>query len=319
MIRILIALDGSSAAETAISHAVAIARTFSAQLELLRVIGGPSADAAAPLDYMDWQLRKKEAQIYLKRIAESLKRKHLTVTWELREGDAAKEIVNRVAETEADLLVMTRFGCGNAQRFYCGGTVHKVLSASLASVLLIDPMDRFDEKRGYERILVAVDGTQHSEWATGFAAMVAKANRGTLHLLRVVEEPQLPSDVTMTAESGRYLSLLKRTTRTQANQYLQDLIKKIDPAVQTASSLLASRNVSATIKDVAADIGADLLVVAAHDAPLWRGGRSGLVCENLICQSRRPILVLHSQAADSSTDYYRSLFLDEAESLADAG
>lgn len=317
MIRILIALDGSRAAEAAISHAVAIARTFSSQIELLRVISGPPDGAAAPLDRVDWQLRRREAQIYLSRIAESLRKRKLKVSWELREGDAAMEIIQRVREIEADLLVVTRYGRGMAQQFISGGTVHKVMSASTASVLLVDPTDRFDETRGYERVLVPVDGTQRSEWATGFATMVAKANRGSLHLLRVIEVPQWPEGIEMTDESGRYLTHLERTSRTQANVYLRDLSARIDPVVDVTSSLQGSSNVAIAIEDAARDIGADLVVVAADGVPLWRGARSG-ICENLICRARRPILVLHTQAADSSTRHFRSVFLDEAESFADA-
>lgn len=318
MIRILIALDGSSAAETAIPHAVAIARTFSAQIELLTVLDGSPADTTASFDCLDWQLRKREAEIYLSRIAESLDGKNLSATWQLREGDAAREIVNHVAENDTDLLVMTRYGKGNAQLFVNGGTVHKVLTAARASVLLVDPRDRSVARHGYERILVAVDGTQRSEWASGFAAMLARANEASLHLLRVVEVPQLPEGIDMTAESGRFLMQLERSSRTQANEYLRKLCSRIDPTVEVTSSLMGANNIPATIEDVAADIGADLLVVAADDAPLWRGRHSGLVCENLICQSRRPILVLHSQAADSAAKQFRSVFLDEAATFADA-
>jgi len=318
MIRILIALDGSSAAETAISHATAIARTFSAQIELIRVISEPPTDAATPLDCVDWQLRRRQAEVYLSQITDSLQRKNSKISWQLREGDAAQEIIQHVTEAKIDLLVMTRYGKGNAQQFDSGGTVHKVLSASLTSVLLIDPMDRFDESRGYERILVAVDGTQRSEWATSFAAMVAKANAGTLHLLRIIEEAKLPQGIELTSESGRYLTQVTSMSRTQANHHLRNLSSTIDPGIDVTSSLLGSDNIPAAIEDVANEIGADLLVVAAPGAPLWSAKHYGLVCENLLSHAQRPVLVLHSQASEQSSDHFRSVFLDEGETRADA-
>lgn len=318
MIRILIALDGSSAAETAISHAIAIARTFSAQIELFRVVSEPPADSATPLDCVDWQLRRRQAEIYLSRIAESLQRKKLRVSWQLREGDAAQEIIQRITEAETDLLVMTRYGKGNAQQFDSGGTVHKVLSASLASILLIDPMNHIDESSGYEQILVTVDDTQRSEWAAGFAAMVAKANAGTLHLLRIVEEPKLPQGIALTSESGRYLTQATHTSRTHAIRHLQNLSSRIDPGIKVTSSLLGSDNIPAAIEDVANEIDADLLVIASPGAPLWNAKHYGLVCETLLSHAERPVLVLHSQASEQSSDHYRSVFLDDSQKRADA-
>lgn len=318
MIRILIALDGSSAAETAISHAIAIARTFSAQIELIRVVSEPPVDSATPLDCVDWKLRKGQAETYLSRIAESLQHKNLRISWQLREGNAAQEIIQRVTEAETDLLVMTRYGKGNAQQFDSGGTVHKVLSASLASVLLIDPMDCLGESRGYERILVAVDGTQRSEWATNFAAMVATANEGSLHLVRVIDDPKPPQGIPLTAESGRYLAMVKRTTRTQANHQLRNLTTTIDPNIEVTSSVVDSDNIPAAIERVAGEIGADLLIVAASGAPLWSAKHCGMVCETLLNHARRPIIVLHSQESEESSGRFRSILLDEPETCADA-
>lgn len=314
MIRILIPLDGSSAAEKAIPHAMAIARTFSAEVELLGVVNQSSNTFAPPVNSLDWQLAKLQIEVYLSRIAATLEARDLRVRWELRDGDAAKAIIQSVWDANIDILVMTRYGSGNARLFPMGGTVQKVISASAVSVLLIDPAHEFDE-RGYEQILVTIDGSQCSEWASGFAAMVAQAFDGSIHLLRIVEEPNLPGGAPVTAETRRFLAHIKRMARSQANLQLRNLVSTIPPNIDTRSSVLASNNIVATIEEAARELNAHLLVMAAQDTQL-NGSGYGAVCEALLSRARQPVLVLRSDAAAMSPDHFRSVYLDESEARA---
>jgi nucleotide-binding universal stress UspA family protein len=316
MIRILVPLDGSPFAEMALRHAAAICRTFSAEIELISIIGKSNPGSVMRPDSVDWQLWKRQMQVYLSRIAETLRSKNLKVTWLLREGDAAREIVRHVNEADIDLLVLTRYGKGEAQQFSSGGTAQKVISASAASILLVDPECEFDEERGYQRILVAVDGSQHSEWASSFAAMVAQTFCGTLHLLQIVEEPRLPGDTQVTGETRRVMDNINRLARSQANYQLSHLTSRIAENVEVSGSVLVSDNIPMTIESVALADQTDLLVVAAQNLRLDDAGRCGHVCESLLAHVHRPVLVLRMEAAGLSMSNFRSVFLDE--SCADA-
>jgi nucleotide-binding universal stress UspA family protein len=318
MIRILVPLDGSSAAEKAIPHAAAIARAFSAEVELLGVVDESSGTFAAPVNSLDWQLSKLQTEVYLSRTADTLRDRGLRVSWEVREGDPAHAITQSVRSSDIDILVSTRYGSGNAQQFRMGGTVQKVLSAASVSVLLIDPAFEFDSKRGYARVVAAVDGTQCSEWASAFAAMLAQAFHGSLHVLRVVEEPSVPGGTPITAETRRFLEHIKRVARSQASLQLRSIVSTIPPSIEISSSVVSSDNVPSTIEQAANSCNADLVVVAAQDAVFDGGGSYGAVCDALLSQARRPVLVLRSEAAVLSSSHFRSVYLDEAESHADA-
>lgn len=311
MIRILVPLDGSSFAEMALRHAAAICRTFSAEIELISIIGKSAPGSATRSDSVDWQLWKRQMQVYLSRTAETLRSKNLKVSWLLREGDAAKEIVRRINEAKVDLLVLTRYGMGEARQFSSGGTAQKVISASAASILLVDPEYEFDENSGYQRILVAVNGSQHSEWASSFAAMVAQAFSGTLHLLQIVEEPRLPSDTPITGETRRVMDHINRLARSQANYQLSHLTSRIAENVEVSSSVVVSDNIPMTIESVALADQTDLLVVAAQNLQVDDAGRCGHVCESLLAHVHRPVLVLRSEAAGLSMGNFRSVYLDD--------
>lgn len=319
MIRILVPLDGSPAAENAIPHAAAIASAFSAELELLGVIDEAGGTFAGPVNSLDWQLSKLQTEVYLSRTAATLSERGLSVTWELREGNPAQEILQAVRTSDVDILVSTRHGGGNAQQFRMGGTVQKVLSAAAVSVLLIDPAFEFDSKRGYAHVVAAVDGTQCSEWASAFAAMLAQAFHGSLHVLRVVEEPSIPGGTPITAETRRFLEHIKRVARSQASLQLRSMVSTIPPSIEVRSSVVSSDHVPLTIEHAANDCDAALVVVAAQDGGYDGSGSYGPVGDALLSQTRRPLLVLRSEAAVLSSSHFRSVYLDEAESRADAG
>lgn len=316
MIRILVPLDGSPAAEKAIPHAVAIARAFSAEMELLGVVDNSSGSFGNPINSLDWQLAKLQTETYLSRTAVTLSERGIRTGWELREGDPAQEIIQAVRAADIDILVMTRFGNGNAQQFRMGGTVQKVLSSAVASILLADPAHEFDSARGYERIVVALDGSQCSEWAAAFAAVMTQAFGGALHMLRIVEEPTLPGGTPVTVETRRFIGHIKRMARSQASLQLQNVVSTIPPNVRTSTEVAFADNVPATISHAMDRGNAELLVVAAPDDISGRDGY-GPVCDALLSRLRRPVLVCLSASAALPSGHFRSVYLDEAETRAD--
>lgn len=315
MTRILIPLDGSQLAERAIPHAVAIAGTFTSEIELLGIVDRIQAGS---VNSVDWHLSKVQTEIYLSRVAEALDEKGITASWYLREGEAAQAIIQHLQSSKADLLVMARYGAGDARSFPMGGTAQKVISAAATSILLIDPLQPFDDERGYASILVAVDGSQCSEWAVGFSAMIAQAYDGSINILRVVEEPTLPKGTPVTAETRRYLEHIKRIAGLHANLQLINMTSKIPSNVGKSSSVVSSYNIPKTISETARRVGADLLVVSAEDAHSDGRGRYGSVCDALLLRARFPVLILRAEAARLSASHFRSVYLDETESRAGA-
>jgi len=312
MIRILVPLDGSKIAESAIRHAVAMSQVFSAEIELLSVIGDAKADSVNRGNSVDWQLWRRQTQVYLSRMAETLCKNDLQVSWQLREGNAAQEIIQHINEADIDLLVLSRYGMGDANQFAGGGTAQKVISASAASVLLTDPAYEFDEERGYARILVAVDNSQRSEWASRFAAMVAQASGGSLHLLHIVEEPQFAGGAPIGSETRLLIDDMMRLTRSQANFQLNHLTSGLTADIDVESTVAVSDDIAMCIESTAEQDHADLLVVAAQASrDRAAGGRYGPTCETLLAHVHRPVLVLRSEATEPSVSRFRSVFLDE--------
>jgi len=109
--RILVLLDGSSLAECALPHVVAIARAFDAQVTLLRVLEQPHGFAITQaIDPLEWQLIKIEAEVYLNDAASRLQDFGLKVKKMLKERQAAECIIEFAHQNDIDLIVRNSRG-----------------------------------------------------------------------------------------------------------------------------------------------------------------------------------------------------------------
>jgi nucleotide-binding universal stress UspA family protein len=78
-----------------------------------------------------------EERRYLREMAASLSGDGLTVTAELREGDAAEVILNCSQTGHADLIVMSTHGHGGLTRWLVGSVADKIVRHAAIPVLLV--------------------------------------------------------------------------------------------------------------------------------------------------------------------------------------
>jgi nucleotide-binding universal stress UspA family protein len=318
VLRILVPLDGSPVAESALHHAAALARAFACTVCLVRVIE-PDARFWASTDTVDWRLRRRQTEAYLRRMAGELGTTGVATEWRLEEGRAADVISDLCRDGEFDLVVMTRYGRGGAGAFRFGGTVQKVIFSVPSSVLVVDPESGAGdgERSGYSHILVPTDGSLQSEWALGIAAMIAQAHGGRVTLLQVIERPVVPR------HHGATVELKQLTDRMTELRYLTARRRSLELAARLPGELIVSSEV--TIADDAAlaierfarNCGADIIVMSAHGAARSSPRSYGDVSRALLEQSPCPVLVCRPPEPASARNCFQSALL--AEPCADAG
>lgn len=140
--RIVIGLDGSPLSERALATGSELARRLSAPVHLVRVadlavFDWGATDAAAAYAELSTEMEdaKAEARTYLDGVSESLQQDGLTVTSEVRSGQAQQELVETV--TPNDLLVVASHGRGGLQRVLLGSVAEEVARNSPAPVLIV--------------------------------------------------------------------------------------------------------------------------------------------------------------------------------------
>jgi nucleotide-binding universal stress UspA family protein len=132
--RILVPLDGSPAAETALEGAAELARAFNGVISLVMVLSPVvpitmRAEEAAPPDAAD-------AATYLARKQRELTAAGVTVQRVIRMGDPATQILACADEHRADLIALATHGRSGLRRWLLGSVTEKVLRASDIPVLV---------------------------------------------------------------------------------------------------------------------------------------------------------------------------------------
>jgi nucleotide-binding universal stress UspA family protein len=311
MIRILIPLDGSNVAEQALKHALSIAKTFPAELILLRVTADSDNSAVVRMDSVDFALSRHQAQIYLDGLIDQYATEKVAIRSEIAEGNTADTIVQFMRKNKPDLVVLTRYGHGNAHSFAAGGTAQKIVSSADCSVLLLDPHKPIDPEQSYHRILVPIDDSRSSDCAVAVATMIAEIHGASLLLLHITEEPRLPKGLPDTRHARQLMDEIQRIIRREAGRRLHELAAKIPKRITVETRALVATDISFAIESTAEDHDSDLLMLHTDDAGPSSSRRYGSVNHSLIQYSHRPLFILQPSAGEGFASNFRSVYLDE--------
>ena len=138
--KILVPLDGSAVAECALIHA----RTVAIGLQVPEVVLMGSVE---PLHRLREVLQPKalaktevEADLYLKKVAEDMKKEGITATTVLKiSDDPATEILNYVQNNDVGLIIMSTHGRSGVTRWVLGSVADRVIRRSAVPVLAVSP------------------------------------------------------------------------------------------------------------------------------------------------------------------------------------
>ncbi len=240
---ILVPLDGSTRAESALPVAARIARAYGASITLLRVVEPPAEYGAYLRTLVEDE--KAEATSYLESVAKSEGLTGSDTEIKVSGGAVAPTIIAAAQTAHANLVVMCSHGYTGFKRWVLGSTAEKIARHAPVPLLILREGETFSalSPRKPVRALVALDGSPFSEAvfepATYLVAGLAYSlpQSGELHLLRVIDLPYT---------SGRLRSQanIDSQTRDQAKQeaqaYLDGLVARLDEAE------LAELNIEAT-------------------------------------------------------------------------
>ena len=138
--RVLVPLDGSLAAGTVLPFVLRIARPLNLEIALLRVvprIAPRVLEGARPVVIDPSERIAREAEEYLRTIAERVSANGVRVLTTVRVGDAATEIVAGAGECDVDLIAMTTHGRSALARWLFGAVAEAVLRRAHIPVFVV--------------------------------------------------------------------------------------------------------------------------------------------------------------------------------------
>lgn len=144
--RILVPLDGSFLAESALPMAVMLAQKFGCQILLVRVLDGILVPKVSSYyQYAaSWMAKaraqaRKDATVYLQGHQQELRQRGIDVEILVREASPAEEIIDIATTEQVDLIVMSTLGLGGVARWTIGNIADKVARHSPCPVMLVRP------------------------------------------------------------------------------------------------------------------------------------------------------------------------------------
>lgn len=202
--RILVPLDGSPLAERAIMHAEYFARVFGGQVVFLQVLDpAPFHENTHAIEPLNWQIRKAEADLYLRGVAERLREHGIATDHALREGRTAENIVDFAHTENIDLVVLSTHGAGGLTRWNMSSVVNKVLNKVYLPLLIV---------RSYLGVDPATVGGIHAATASEAAAASSESSVSSAPAALNGEEGQAvqPTQKHMIAVTGEPGSITYR-------------------------------------------------------------------------------------------------------------
>jgi nucleotide-binding universal stress UspA family protein len=305
--RILIPLDGSPLAETALQPASVLARRFGASLILL-VRSTHTWPEQEPFPGDDL-LAAFQAGDYLTALASRLSREGLTVQTEVLTDDPASSISAKAQEHQTDLIVMASHGRAGLDALLHPSVTWGVLRHSQAPLLTWRAtetegqppdgswMPRFLQD-STAPILVPLDGSLLAEQALPAASELAERLGNPLLLVRAAEQPFIASsaiDYPTLLEEAREWSL------SEATSYLERKRLELTSAGLQVAIDAHLGDAPIIIEQSVQSHQAGLVVMASH-------GRSGLgrlllgsVARSLLSRLEVPILLVRNHPTEEAS------------------
>ncbi|ELZ23200.1 universal stress protein 1 [Halosimplex carlsbadense 2-9-1] len=276
---ILFPTDGSDAAESALTVAIAAADADDATLHVLYV-ADTNQPSLANVRGQVTDVLEGEGRDIVEEAAARARNAGVETVDEVVQGGPSRTICDYVDERGIDLVVMGTRGNRDIERIILGSATERVVRNSAAPVLVVPPESDREYPPG--SVLVGTDGSEGSEAAVDEGLAVAEAAGATLHLVSVLESNVLGIDI-----GDSQISEARERREVEVFAPVGERADDRGVAVETA---VEEGDVVDRLNEYVATNDIDLVVVGTH-------GRTGIdkrilgsVTENLMRSASVPVL-----------------------------
>jgi nucleotide-binding universal stress UspA family protein len=292
--RILVPLDGSSLAECVLPHIAALVKSGDPEVTLLRVLDPlGAADAPMSVDPLEWQIRKAEADNYLKALSLQLSDAGIQNDTITMEGKAAEAVIEYAHDNKIDLILMSSHGRSGISGWNVSSVVQKIILRVRTSVMIVRAYQPVEEKVDtlrYQKVMVPLDGSSRAEFVLPFVSRLVRVHQSEVLVMHIVRQPEMPRRTPLAQEDIDLLNRLVERNMQEAERYLTDLSGRVEANIQTR--LVVSENVISTLHSLVEKEQGDLVILSAHGYSGDTRWPYGSVVISFIAYGRTPLLVL---------------------------
>jgi nucleotide-binding universal stress UspA family protein len=289
---ILVPLDGSSLAECALDHSLALARAFDARVTFLQVLEEQLVGCSRPVDPLEWNMCKAEVHSYLEAIIERFEAAGVQADYALLEGHPGPRILEFMQSRKIDLMIVSSHGRSGLNGWNAGGVINKVVLRSSVSTLLLRaylPAKRGDEV-GFQRLLVPLDCSQRAECSLEPAAAIARLHNSHILVVHMIRKPEMPCKTPPTAEDIELADRIIERNQREAKKYFERLQPRLPSGAQIR--LVLADSVPLRLHELIVEENIDLLILSAHGYSGMTRWPYGSTASSFLLYGSVPVLVV---------------------------
>jgi len=278
--RVVVALDGSAAAEEIFPHLLRMREAIDEMIlvHVVPLVSIPSAEAVVVQGRLALQAEK-----YLMHVYDLIPRSRVRLRVET--GEVAERIISVCNEVDADLVAMTTHSKSGLGPVLFGGTARQIVNSLRIPVLVAKP-GLPKPAKSIDRILVPIGTERGEETLLDPVVRLAKCLHSELTLLRAN-----PVIINQDPITGLVLPLPTGEPSGDAAPSLEELSRS-HPGVRT-QIVTVQGDVAPTILEQSRKIHADLVAMTTHARAGLDRILSGSFAEQVLRGVQTPVLLQH--------------------------
>ena len=312
---ILLPLDGSSLAEKVLPHAISLSEAFNSKLTLLRVVyQEKDADQNRIINPIDWNMRKSEAEAYLKIVQNRLNELDVDCEIQVVEGNPAQEIIEYARHADVDMIILSSHGKSGPSSWNINSTVQKVLLRAYMPLMIVRAyQEAIEEIKGlvYERLFIPLDGSKRSECVLSLAKSISDTQGAKVFLTHIVEEPKLPRQTPLSEEVQSLVDELREINTKEAATYLKT-IKEQFPQENVEVIIESSKQPTVAMHNIIDREKIDLVLLSAHGYSGENRWPYGKIALNFISYGTTPLIIIQDLSKDEISKSLAEIYAEQS-------
>jgi nucleotide-binding universal stress UspA family protein len=276
---ILVYLDGSEASLHGLKESLRFARAAKSKIMAVSVVPPYQGDLRFTGLGNIKALLKEPCDTALAEAMKMAEAEGISLTTACLEGEPYEEIAD-LAEAEGCDLIVMGVGTQSMEKFFAmGSTTARVIGYSQIDVLVVPEKATI----GWQNLLLATDGSKHSEKAAARAAAIAKSNGAQLNIVSATDFVcELYAQAPEVGEA-----LIKKARKT-----LDASKKRADLEGLNTECFVREGEAYKAIIDLAKEKKTEMIVIGSHGKTGLKRLLMGSVVEKVIGHSHCPVLVV---------------------------
>lgn len=279
--KLLIAIDGSPTSLHALRESFKLAQNEGSWITVVLVVPPYTGDLDLVAVGNVMASMRKPCEEALAKAHEIANAERASIKTVCEEGEPHERIIDLADAENFDLIVMGRRGLRRLEKVLLGSVTAKVIGYSHTDILVVPR----DTEVGWQRALVATDGSKYSEAASKKARDFARSYGGELKILSVVDVPP-----EFYAESPKTVDELIK----KAKGYVEDIRKQSESEGIKAETFVREGETYQKITELAKEQNVGTIVMGSHGRTGLKRLLMGSVTEKVIGHAPCPVLVVKS-------------------------